>query len=55
MSCVFRKDAAPFDVEKQKVEIPKLRVTLDDLLADGRLVRAPSWQLSSSPSRSHGR
>ena len=33
------KNAAPFDVEKQKVEIPKLRTTLDALLADGRLVR----------------
>jgi hypothetical protein len=33
------KNAAPFDVEKQKVEIPKLRVTLNYLLADGRLVR----------------
>jgi hypothetical protein len=30
--------AAPFDVEKQKVEIPKLRATLDTLIADGRLV-----------------
>jgi hypothetical protein len=29
---------APFDVEKQKVEIPKLRATLDMLFADGRLV-----------------
>lgn len=29
---------APFDVEKQKEEIPKLRATLDLLLADGRLV-----------------
>jgi hypothetical protein len=33
------ENAAPFDVEKQKVEIPKLRATLDALLADGRLVR----------------
>jgi len=33
------KNAAPFDVEKQKVEIPKLRATLDALLADGCLVR----------------
>lgn len=33
------ENAAPFDVEKQKVEIPKLRVTLDALLVDGRLVR----------------
>jgi hypothetical protein len=33
------KNAAPFDVERQKVEIPKLRATLDALLADGRLVR----------------
>jgi hypothetical protein len=32
-------NAAPFDVEKQKVEIPKLRATLDALLADGHLVR----------------
>jgi hypothetical protein len=31
--------AAPFDVEKQKEEIRKLRATLDALLADGRLVR----------------
>lgn len=29
---------ASFDVEKQKEEIPKLRATLDLLLADGRLV-----------------
>ena len=33
------KNVAPFDVEKQKVEIPKLRATLDALLADGHLVR----------------
>jgi hypothetical protein len=33
------KNAAPFDVEKQKVEIPKLRATLDALIADGCLVR----------------
>ena len=33
------KNEAPFNVEKQKVEIPKLRATLDALLADGRLVR----------------
>jgi hypothetical protein len=33
------ENAAPFDVEKQKVEIPKLRATLDALLADGLLVR----------------
>lgn len=32
------KNAAPFNVEKQKVEIPKLRATLDALFADGRLV-----------------
>ena len=32
------KTTAPFDVEKQKEEIPKLRSTLDLLLADGRLV-----------------
>ena len=32
------KTTAPFDVEKQKEEIPKLRATLDLLLADGRLV-----------------
>lgn len=31
--------AALFDTEKQKVEIKKLRLTLDALLADGRLVR----------------
>ncbi|KAH9977411.1 hypothetical protein BJV74DRAFT_902126 [Russula compacta] len=30
---------APFDVEKQKIEIPKLRATLDALVTDGRLVR----------------
>ncbi|KAI9451557.1 hypothetical protein BJY52DRAFT_1297191 [Lactarius psammicola] len=30
-------EAPPFDVEKQKTEIPKLRATLDTLLADGRL------------------
>ncbi|KAI0255298.1 hypothetical protein BJV78DRAFT_1151713 [Lactifluus subvellereus] len=29
---------APFDVEKQKVEIPKLRATLDMLFSDGHLV-----------------
>jgi hypothetical protein len=34
-----QRASAPFDVEKQKVEIPKLRATLDGLLADGRLVR----------------
>jgi Ankyrin repeats (3 copies) len=28
----------PFDVEKQKTEIPKLRATLDTLLADGLIV-----------------
>lgn len=28
-----------FDVEKQEVEIPKLRATLDELVADVRLVR----------------
>lgn len=33
------ENVAPFDVEKQKVEIPKLCATLDALLADGRLVR----------------
>lgn len=33
------KNASPFEVEKQKVEIPKLRATLDALLADGCLVR----------------
>lgn len=33
------ENAAPFDLEKQKVEITKLRATLDALLADGRLVR----------------
>jgi hypothetical protein len=33
------KNSAPFDVVKQKVEIPKLRATLDSLLADGHLVR----------------
>lgn len=27
----------PFNVEKQKIEIPKLRATLDTLLADGRI------------------
>ncbi len=32
------KRTAPFDVERQKVEIPKLRATLDALVADGRLV-----------------
>ena len=32
------KRTAPFDVEKQKEEIPKLRATLDLLLAEGRLV-----------------
>ena len=32
------KSTPPFDVEKQKEEIPKLRATLDSLLADGRLV-----------------
>ena len=32
------KRTAPFDVEKQKVEIPKLRATLDALVTDGRLV-----------------
>jgi hypothetical protein len=32
------QNAAPFDVEKQTVEIPKLRATLDALLADGPLV-----------------
>jgi hypothetical protein len=32
------KRTAPFDVEKQKVEIPKLRATLNMLVADGRLV-----------------
>lgn len=35
----IQRASAPFDVEKQKVEIPKLRATLDGLLADGRLVR----------------
>jgi hypothetical protein len=34
-----QRTSAPFDVEKQKVEIPKLRTTLVGLLADGRLVR----------------
>lgn len=29
---------APFDVERQKVEIPKLRSTVDTLVADGHLV-----------------
>ena len=33
------KNAAPFDVEKQKVEVPKLRATLNALLANGRLIR----------------
>ena len=35
---LLQKKAAPFDVEKQKIQIPKLRATLDALLADGRLV-----------------
>jgi hypothetical protein len=35
--CIL-ENVAPFDMEKQKVEIPKLRSTLDALLADGRLV-----------------
>ena len=30
--------ALPFDVEKQKIEIPKLRATLNTLLADGSIV-----------------
>ena len=34
----LQKNAAPFNVEKQKVQIPRLRATLDALLADGRLV-----------------
>ena len=33
------KNVAPFDVEKQRIEVPKLRGALDALLADGRLVR----------------
>ena len=32
------REAPLFDVEKQKVEIPKLRATLDTLLADGTIV-----------------
>ena len=32
------RTAPLFDVEKQKIEIPKLRATLDTLLADGSLV-----------------
>ena len=32
------KRTAPFDVEKQKVEIPKLRATLNMLVTDSRLV-----------------
>ncbi|KAI0059307.1 ankyrin [Artomyces pyxidatus] len=32
----------PFELEKQKVQIPKLRATLDTLLADGRLERGTS-------------
>jgi len=32
------RNTASFDLEKQKIEIPKLRATLDALLADGRLV-----------------
>ena len=35
---VMDNRTAPFDVERQKVEIPKLRATLDALVADGRLV-----------------
>ena len=35
---LMNKRTAPFDVERQKVEIPKLRATLDALVADGRLV-----------------
>jgi len=35
---LMNKRTAPFDVEIQKVEIPKLRATLDALVADGRLV-----------------
>ncbi len=31
-------ETPPFDLESQKTEIPKLRTTLDALLADGRLV-----------------
>jgi len=32
------KSTAPFDVENQKVDIPRLRAALDMLVADGRLV-----------------
>jgi hypothetical protein len=32
------QSTAPFDVEKQRIVIPKLRATLDMLFADGRLV-----------------
>ena len=34
----MRKNSPPFDVEKQKIEIPKLRATLDTLLANGLIV-----------------
>jgi hypothetical protein len=51
------RKAPPFDVEKQKIEIPKLRATLDTLLAEGRIVHGTklTTELLAFASRMEGR
>jgi len=51
------RNTAPFDLEKQKVEIPKLRATLDALLADGCLVHGTklATELLSFAARMEGK
>ncbi|KAI9451558.1 hypothetical protein BJY52DRAFT_1297200 [Lactarius psammicola] len=51
------RKAPPFDVEKQKTEIPKLRATLDTLLADGCLADGSklATELLAFMSRMEGR
>ncbi|KAH9170814.1 hypothetical protein EDB89DRAFT_2230439 [Lactarius sanguifluus] len=51
------KKSPPFNVEKQKIEVPKLRATLDMLLADGLLAEGttPMTELLAFANRLEGR
>ncbi|KAH8995817.1 hypothetical protein EDB86DRAFT_1066941 [Lactarius hatsudake] len=51
------KKSPPFNVEKQKIEIPKLRATLDMLLANGLLAEGttPTTELLAFANRLEGR
>ena len=51
------RKAPSFDVEKQKIEIPKLRATLDTLLSDGTIVHGTklATELLAFASRMEGR